>query len=206
MLPPMIFGVLGKWLGAPRLGLFGYQLLLTLACLSPAVWAVRGARGPERIVVFVACGIAAIPAWMMINRGNSAGFVVPVALAFLVALCRRRWGLLTIAVIIAALVKPQFAVLGVAMFAARQWRWAGTAVAWVVISNLAAYALSPRDFPETIPQSIRNTFGCGSGTFQALVGGFKVSFAKGLLAVPDGIKAGETGGQCRTASLLVLDR
>ncbi|HUO40336.1 MAG TPA: glycosyltransferase family 87 protein [Mycobacterium sp.] len=215
MLPHMAFGLLGKWLGAPLLGLLGYQLLLTLACLSPAVWAARGARGLERIVVFLACGIAAIPAWMMIDRGNSTGFVVPIALVFLVALCRRRWGLVTIMVILAALVKPQFAVLGVALFAARRWRWAGTAVTGVVISNLVAYALWPQDFPDTIAQSIHNILGygggssggsggssggggggggSGGGTSQALVAGFNVSFAKGLLAIPDGIKAGETGG------------
>ena len=54
----------------------------------------------------------------------------------------------------------------------------------VVLSNLAAYALWPRDFPETITQSIHNTFGYNS--FQALVINFNVSFAKGLLLLPDG--------------------
>jgi len=208
MLPQVTFGLLGKWLGAPRLGLFGYLLVLTIAVLTPAFWAARGARGLERVVVFVACGVAAIPAWMMIDRGNSAGFVVPIALVFLVALCRRRWGLVTTMVILAALVKPQFAVLGVALFAGRQWRWAGAAVAGVVASNLVAFVLWPQDFPDTIAQSIHNTLGYGSGggsggsggggsgggTSQALVAGFNVSFAKGLLAIPDGIKAGETGG------------
>ena len=103
MLPQMLFGVLGKWLGAPRLGLLGYQLALTIACFTPAVWAARGARGLERLVVFVACGVAAIPAWMTIDRGNSVGFVVPILLVFLVRCpdsvgawsrswsCWRRW-------------------------------------------------------------------------------------------------------------------
>src|SRR5262249_22599064 len=109
-----------------------------------------GARGLERLVVFVALGAAAIPAWMTIDRGNSVGFVVPIALVFLVALCRRRWGLVAIMVVLAALVKPQFAVLAVALFAARQWRLGGLAVAGGVISNLAAYLLWPRAFPKTI--------------------------------------------------------
>ena len=128
----------------------------------PAVWAARGARGLERVVVFVALGAAAIPAWAVIDRGNSAGFVVPIALVFLVALRRRRWGLVTIMVVLAALVKPQFAVLAVALLAARQWRWGGLALAGVAISNLAAYLLWPRDFPETIPQSIHNLFHYGT--------------------------------------------
>jgi hypothetical protein len=155
-------------------------------------------------VVFVACGIAAIPAWMAIDRGNSVGLVVPIALVFLVALCRRRWGLVTVMVVLAALVKPQFAVLAVALFAARKWRCGGIAVAGAGICNVAAHLLWPRDFPETITQSIHNTF--GYRTFQALVINFNVSFGKGLFSVPDGIKARDAGGTVRMASLLVRDR
>jgi hypothetical protein len=195
MVPHVIFGFLGKWLGAPRLGLFGYLLVLAIAVFAPAVWAARGARGLERVVVFVACGVAAIPAWVVIDRGNSVGFLAPIGLVFLVALCRRRWGLVAIMVVLAALVKPQFAVLAVALFAARQWRLGGVAVAGTVIGNLAAYALWPRDFPQTITQSIHNTIGYGNGGSQAAVAAnSNISFGKALLAVPDGIKAQETGG------------
>lgn len=192
LVPPMFFGILASWFGVPRLGLLGYQLLLTIAVLVPAVWAARGARGLERIVVFLACGVAAIPAWMAVDRGNSVALAVPVALVFLVALSRQRWGLAATMVILAALVKPQFAVLVVALFAARQWRWGGIALVGSVVTNLAAYLLWLRDFPGTIPQSIHNVL--GYGTFQALVIHFNVSFAKGLLLIPDGIKARETGG------------
>ena len=128
-----------------------YLLALTTAFLTPAVWAARGARGLERIVVFVSCGIAATPAWMAIDRGNSVGFVAPIGLVFLVALLRRRWGLVAIMVILAAaLVKPQFAVLVFALFAVRQWRLGSLTVAGAAVCNIAAYLLWPRDFPETI--------------------------------------------------------
>ena len=159
-----------------------YLLALTIACVTPAVWAARGARGLERVVVFVALGAAAIPAWMAIDRGNSVGFVVPIALAFLVALCRRRWGLVAIMVILAALVKPQFVVLGVVLLAARQWRWGGLAAAGVVGSNFAAYLLWPPDFPGSIAQSIRTVIGYGS--FQSRADLYNVSFGKGLLWIP----------------------
>lgn len=195
MVPQTIFGLLGKWLGSPELGLLGYQTLLTIAVFSPAVWAARGARGLEQLVVFVACGIAAIPVWVVMDRANAVGFVMPIALVFLVALSRQRWGLAAVLVILAALVKPQFAVLGVALFAARRWRWGGIAVAGTVISNLAAYALWPRDFPGTIAQSIRGVLGYGGGTFfQALVADSNVSFGKAIFSIPDGIKSRATGG------------
>ena len=196
MVPHMFFGSVGNWLHAPRLGLLGYLLALATACLTPAVWAARGARGLERGVVFMALGVAAIPLWTAIDRGNSVGFVVPIALVFLVALCRRRWRLAAIMVVLAALVKPQFVVLAVALFAARQWRRGGLTVVGAVITNLAAYLLWPRNFPTTILQSIHEALGFGSSASSASRADlFNISFAEGLLMIPDDIKAGETGGK-----------
>jgi hypothetical protein len=190
--PHLIFSVPAAWLHAPWLGLFGYLLALTIAVFTPAVWAARGARGLERVVVFVALGAAAIPAWVVIDRANSAGFLAPIALAFLVALRRRRWGLVAIMVVLATLLKPQFAVLAVALFAARQWRLGGIALGGVVISNLAAYLLWWRDFPETIRQSIHNVLNYVS-SFSTLVGMYNVSFGKAVLFIPDEITLKKLG-------------
>lgn len=192
MLPQMFFGVLGSWLGAPKLGLVGYEIVLAIAVLSPAVWAARGAQGLERIVVCLACGFAAIPAWLVLDRGNSVGLMAPIALVFLISLCRCRWGLVTVMVILASLVKPQFALIGLVLLAARQWRWGGVAVVGGVLSNLAAYVLWPRDFPQTIMQSVHNVF--GYSTFRGSLTAENVSFSKGLLTIPDGIAARHAGG------------
>jgi hypothetical protein len=152
----LLFGLPAEWLHMPRLGLLGFMLVLTIAVLTPAVWAARGARGLERVLVFAALGVAAIPAWVVIDRGNSVGFVAPIGLVFLVALRRRRWGLVAIMVVLASLVRPQFAVLAVALFAARQWRLGTITLSGAVTANLAAYLLWPRDFPKTIGQTIHN--------------------------------------------------
>ena len=191
-IPHMLFGLPAHWIGVPRLGLIGYLVALTIAVISPAVWAARGARGLERVVVFVTLGAAAVPAWAVIDRGNSAGFVVPIALAFFVALCRQRWGLVTIMVILAALVKPQFAVLAVVFFAARQWRLGGVALVGIALSNIAAYLLWPRDFPKTIGQSIDNIIKFSS-SFGGLPDTRNVSFGRALLLIPDSIKSYQTG-------------
>ena len=193
MVPQLIFGLLAKWLSAPQLGLLGYLLALTIAVLTPAVWAARGARGLERIVVFVTCGASAIPAWMVLDRANSVALLAPVGLGFLVALCRQRWGLVAIMVVLATLIKPQFAVLAVVLFAARQWRMGGVAIAGAVTSSLAAYLLWPRDFPATIAQSIHSTLNYGSP--QLAVGFRNVSFGRALMLIPDGVKAFQSGGK-----------
>jgi hypothetical protein len=194
LIPHLLFGLPAEWLGAPRLGLIAYVFALTIAVISPAVWAARGARGLERVVVFVTLGVAAIPAWAVIDRGNSAGFVVPIALVFFVALSRHRWGLVTVMVVLAALVKPQFAILAVALLAARQWRLSGFALAGVAISNIAAYLLWPRDFPETITQSLHNIIKFNN-SFGGLLDVRNVSFGKAVLMIPDNVKAYQAGGK-----------
>lgn len=194
MVPHLLFGLPAQWLGMPRLGLIGYLLALTIGVLSPAVWASRGARGLERVVVFVALGAAAIPAWAVIDRGNSAGFIVPVALCYLVALRRQQWGLVAIAVVLAALVKPWFVVLGVVLLVTRQWRWSGVALAGVICTNFAAYLLWPQDFPRTIAQSIRNLSSIGS-SFPDLVSLRNISFGRGFVLLPDIFEFLQTGGK-----------
>jgi hypothetical protein len=193
--PHLLFGAPANWLGVPRLGLIAYLLALTIAVLSPAVWAARGARGLERVVVFVALGAAAIPAWAVIDRGNSVGFVVPIALVFLVALRRQRWGLVAIMVILAAIVKPQYVVLAVALLAARQWRLGGLAVAGAVISNLAGYLLWPQHLPESITQSIHNLIYVTGHSFGMLTDMRNVSFSRAPLLFPDYAKLIQTGGK-----------
>jgi hypothetical protein len=108
-------------------------------------------------------------------------------------LCRHRWGIVALMVVLATLIKPQFAVLVVALFAVRQWRMGGAAVAGAVTSSLAAYLLWPRNFPATIPQSIHIALNYVSP--EVAVGFRNVSFGRALLLIPDGIKAAQTGGK-----------
>lgn len=192
-LPPLVFALPAKWLGTPTLGLLGYLLALTVAVFTPAVWAARGRRGLESVVVFVALGAAAIPAWQVIDRGNSVGFIVPIALVFLVGLRRQRWALVAFAVVLAALLKPMFAVLAVALFAARKWRLGGLALGGIAVGQAAAYLLWPRGFPETIRQSFHNVF--QGGPFKDLVGQQNISFSKAVLTVPDTIELFQGGGK-----------
>ena len=194
ILPHMLFGFPAYLLGMPRLGLVGYLVALTVAVLTPAIWAARGTRGLERVVVFIALGAAAVPVWAVIDRGNSAGFIVPIALVYLIALRRQRWLLVAVMVVLATLVKPWFGVLVVALFVARQWRAGGLALLGVAISQIVAYLLWPKDFPGTITQSIHNLSDIG-GSFADLISLRNVSFGRGLLLIPDTLSFLQTGGQ-----------
>ncbi|WP_158220783.1 glycosyltransferase family 87 protein [Mycobacterium lehmannii] len=194
MLPHLLFGLPAHLVNAPLFGLIGYLLALTLAVFSPALWAARGSRGLERVVVFVALGAAAIPVWAVIDRGNSAGFVVPAALIYLIALRRERWHLAAIMVVVAALVKPWFLVLAFALFAARRWRIGTLAIAGAAVSNFAAYLLWPRAFPSSIPQAFDNLSHISS-SFQDAVSLRNVSLGRAIFFVPDAYVFLTTGGE-----------
>lgn len=191
LVPHLLLGSLGKWFGAPQLGLVIALTIVTVAVLAPAVWAARGARGLERVVVLVACGVAAVPAWVAIDRGNLVGLVAPTGLFFLVALCRRRWGLVAVGVVLAALVKPQYAILVVVLFAARRWRLGGVAVAGVIVTNVVAYLLWPQHFPGTIAQSFHNAVRYTSYGQVSDLG--NVSFANGLFILGRAVTRALTG-------------
>ena len=126
LVPHLAFGLIGEIAARspPRVVRVSNRAPM-LAVLTPGWWAARGARGLERVVDFVALRRRGHSGMVAIYRANSVVFAVPIALVFLVALCRQRWGLVVIMVVLAALVKPQFAVLGVVLFAARQWRMGG---------------------------------------------------------------------------------
>lgn len=183
-----VFGLAGHLLHSPAVGLALYQLLLLVSLLTPAAWTARGARGLERLVVFGVFSIAAVPVWTVIDRGNSIGLAAPIVLSLMVALCRQKWCLVAVFVVLASFVKPQFLLLGFVLPAARQWKLSVIAAGCGVVANLAAFLLWPVYFPATIPHWIRSSLSSGA-SFEALVGGFNVSFQKGLFTIPDGIAA-----------------
>lgn len=192
MLPQLVFGLLGYAVGSPAFGMFCYVAALTAAVLAPAAWAANGTAGLERIVVFVACGVAAIPAWAAVDRANSIGFFAPIGLVFLLALTRQRWGLVAVMVILAALLKPQLIVLVVALFALRKWRAALASLGGVVLAELFCYLLWPRDFPQTITQSIQGVLSTGNTAH--IFSNANVALGNPLIAIPHAISSILKGG------------
>lgn len=206
MIPQVIFGHLGRILGSPRIGVFAYLFFMAISVLSPARWASRSAVGVERLVIFVVCGLLATPVWILLDGGNSTGFAVPAMLAYLVALRRDRWDHAAFAAVVAALIKPHFGLLVMVFFVARKWRVGFMTTAGMVISNVVAYLVWPRDFPRTIAQSLRLILSFGRQDANSLTADnvwfvkgmlfspLNVSFAKGLLLIPNGIEARREGG------------
>ena len=163
MLVHWILGGLSTIAGVPRLGLFIYLALLVVALAIPAVWASMGKPMATRLLTLGAFGLLAIPALMSIDRGNSIALAVPVLLFFLLGLRRENLTMVAVSIVLAAMVKPQFALLVVALFVIRKWKVGLVTLGGIVVTNLLAFLAWPRDFPSTIPQAISNTLSYGGG-------------------------------------------
>lgn len=124
-----------------------YMLLLAASVLAPALWVAWGWReSPFVLIPVLLLGVATVPVFATLDRGNSAGFVVPFLLCFAIFLGRTPTWVAPTAVVAAALVRPQFILIALALLAVRQWRQALAAVGAFGAVTLLSFALVPSGF------------------------------------------------------------
>lgn len=114
------FWIIGSLAGY-RAGLALFIVTSTLSMLAPALWAVK--ELPLRLkplFISLAC-VATAPFLVILDRGNILALAAPALLVYLIGLVKYRPWLVTMAVVVAASVKPQFAILGLALVALRCW-------------------------------------------------------------------------------------
>jgi len=121
MVPHVVSALfVNSWLGM-RGTLVVYLLVLAGCLLLPALLASVGARGPPwKLVPFIFLGVAAAPFWSSLDRGNSAAFAIPFILVFALFFDREPTWVAPTAVVMAALVRPQFLLLLIAFVALRR--------------------------------------------------------------------------------------
>jgi len=145
--PHVMVSLVRLHLLSPDVTFYLYASLLALAMLLPAIWVAWGWRSsPFALAPILLIGIASLPLFAMIDRGNSAGFVVPLLLAFAVFLGRDPRWVAPVAVVGAALVRPQFIVLVIGLAAIGRLRQAIAAVGVFLAMTLASFALTPAGF------------------------------------------------------------
>lgn len=178
ILPSLPFTAIGALFGSVRLGLFLYMAALLIALAVPAWWASAGKPVGVRLVTIAAFGVLSVPAIMVLDRGNSVGFLAPILLAYFVALARGNDRMAVISIVLATLVKPQFIILGVMFIVLRRWKLGFVSLGAILGANVLAYLFWPVHFPATIIQSVKNLFVYGGGV--SLYGEFpaNVSFAE----------------------------
>ena len=165
MLPNLLFGTIADAVGAPRFGLILFLLVILACLLVPAAWASRGKALWIRVATLILFGLGSLPALMALDRANNTALAVPALLAFLVGVRRDNYRVAVIAIIVAALIRPQYLLLIAVLLARRQWKASLVAFGGVGVTNLLAYLAWPTIFPGSIGESLASIlrFGRGAG-------------------------------------------
>lgn len=145
--PHVVAATVRSGTGSNGFAFYLYIAVLAIAALAPALWAAwRWRRSAFALVPLVLIGVAAVPVIAVIDRGNSAGFAVPLLLAFAVFLGREPPWLAPGLAVGVALVRPQFILVVIALFAIRRWRHAIAAVATFLAITFASFAFAASGF------------------------------------------------------------
>lgn len=141
--PHVVAATVREGTGSNEFAFYLYIAVLTLAALVPALLvAWRWRESPFLVVPVLLIGVAAVPVIAVVDRGNSAGLVIPLLLAFALFLGKDRPWLAPGLVVGAALVRPQFILIALALVAIGRWRHAVAAAAAFIGITFASFALT----------------------------------------------------------------
>ncbi len=140
---------LGHLLGGGRAALLLYLGLSTACLLAPAIWVGWRRWSSRGAIALALIGLGSAPFLVTLDRGNSVALTVPPLLAFAVSFARRRYGWATVALICAALLKPQLAVLAVLLLAHRRYRDVAVAALGTATVTVLGFLPFPH-FPQNI--------------------------------------------------------
>lgn len=124
----------GRIFGGQRASTILFLLLALLAISIPAVWASWRRPWPEKALVFIVLGPAALPALIVMDRAQLTAFLVPLALAFAVSISRERYVLAAAFCTVSATIKPQFILLALVFLALGKVR--------MLVLNVLLFALA----------------------------------------------------------------
>jgi len=129
--------------GSNEFAFYLYIAVMALAALTPALWvAWRWRRSPFLVAPLILIGVAAVPVIAVLDRGNSAALVIPLLLAAVLFLGKDPPWLAPGLIVGAALVRPQFILVAIALFAIGRWRHALAAGGAFVAITLVSFAFT----------------------------------------------------------------
>ena len=156
---PHIFANESSKLIGERAALLTYLFILASAVMIPSIIVVRKTWFHTRSVLpLLLMGVATIPFVFTIDRGNSVGFVVPLLMIVAFRLREKADWTVTVAIIGAAAIRPQFALLAIGLIAFGQFKQVALATVGSVLINVAPFLLIRGDRTENISNWLGNVF------------------------------------------------
>jgi len=148
LVPFMFFKWLTDMTGVLWLGLAAY--LVSLATLiSYSVWVATRGESFERRVIFFSALVLLSPAVIVtLDRGNSAGFLVPILIWLFSAIQNQKSSQTIISLALLSFIKPHYGVVAIAFILAGRVKVGSRALGLGLILNLLPFLVFwPREFP-----------------------------------------------------------
>lgn len=193
MIPSYVFQVFGNVIGSTTTGTVLYVIAMAAVMTVPAVWASRGRPLWVKFVIWAAFGFLSVPALWALDRGNVVGWGVLGMAIMVIALTREEtrasnvWSV--VGLVLAVAIKPQFGLAIFVYLIYRRWRWFWIAAGSLLVSNVLAFLLFPRDFPRTILQALHGMFAWSDSIDATQVGTPEsVAFSRGWYFVEAGVR------------------
>lgn len=146
-------------------GLWAYLITSALCLLAPIIWAVRRVPWVGRVAVISVAGVATAPAMFALDRGNTVALLVPLLFGFVMGVLRDRPWLAAVMIVVAATVKPHYALLFLALVAMRAWKPAAVAALGSLVAVVLPFLLYGAGLVAGTEAWVRNARAwAGSGT------------------------------------------
>lgn len=159
-------GLLGQ-----RSALVLWLSLLLVAIALPMWHATHGLRRSIRFIALTTLAFVTLPSWAILDRGQQQGLTIPLLFAFAVALIRGRMATAAVMAAAAALIKPQYAILFLALLAypgtrqkVSKW-WLGT----ITVGVLIAFAPYGYSGIQRFTSMVNQILGVASGGFPFMI-------------------------------------
>jgi hypothetical protein len=140
-----------------EVSLYSFLLLLLIALSSPAIYAVRKTKGQiNTVTVFIVLTVFAQPFITTFDRGNNIGFLVPFLAIFTVGYFTSRNWIATLGIVGAFVIRPQFALLGIALLLAKDIKKSATTALLAGSIFFTSFLFMPGKYTDSFAAWLRN--------------------------------------------------
>jgi len=173
------FAFITNNLQSNRFGLVCYLAAGMAAMLVTIFYAAKRVKS-NRLLFMVLFGVLATPIAIAFDRGNLVMFAVPVFFAFAVSVLEKNWNRTVFFVVLATVIKPQFALLVLPMFAWRKWYHIFYALILSLLVHSIGFLLLTNDPVRVFNQWYDFVTVWQSGLIQDGMGGHNFSFVQSI--------------------------
>lgn len=155
-LVPHLLTVATDHLGGRAFSLTLAMLIISISLLLPGIITSLNTSKPFRWIPLFFLGVGSLPFLISFDRGNSAALVVPILIWIVHAYYFQNWIQLSIAVLIASAVRPQYIFFVLLLIFCRRYLLAVSTGILFVIITVFGFILWPGNFSQDISRWILN--------------------------------------------------